>query len=532
MRGWAHSRCLRSQRSLRDTTSRHFSGTAWLRIPRTEHIQVPCASAGHVTVRQVRHLTLRPSQRARLTSSHSLHDIARHPVLTPLIINLPASPAHDLDDVESYLPHFLHRYPSVTIHYRWPMGQKPEAISHRGPSSFSPSTRSGKEGRVSDINGPTAFHWPTPIHDTLAAYDHILKTLSPPPTMASHEHSKVQRRDIYAYGSYIGAGLAASLALTESHSREPMAVRGLLALNGVYNWTTFLPDHPVNTSRLSLIDETLDLGLGGFADALAADAEDLGMLRSLIPKFFQQPANLFDPFASPVLFFHSAGMLVPPGFNERWRPNYPFNAGSSSSSSSSSSSPAVGENIGIDPYDYVYSDPEDPPPPTPFPDSEIDRHADAETNSGSDSDLGASTNPEPDMAPPLRKGYLAFPPRTSTLRIPETLLLHSTPPPLPTIPDTVGSQRLRTTLWKQLKNAENSFGSQAVGLAGLMRRSVNKLELRERMRWGDESADWEGEAVRRIKTVDIGKAQSGRGSFGIGERTQEIATQWLQERVG
>lgn len=472
-------------------------------------------------------MIVQPSQRARLTLSHSLHDIARHSVSTPLIINLPASPAHDLADVESYLPRFLHRYPSATIHYRWPIGRKSEAISPRASSSS--SIRPGEDGRGSGGNGSAASSpWPTPIHDTLAAYDYILETLSPPPTSTSHICSKPPRRDVYAYGSYIGAGLAASLALTESHAREPMAIRGLLALNGVYNWTTFLPDHPVNTNRLSLVNDTLGLGLGGFGDALAAEvaeaaeAEDLGILKSLIPKLFQQPANLFDPFASPVLFFHSAGMLVPPGFNERWRPSYPFDTASSSSS--------PGEDDGINPYDYVYSDPEDPPPPTPYPHSETEPGTDAATNSDSDSDDDASL--EPAVAPPLRKGYLAFPPRTSTLQIPETLLLHSTPPPLPTIPNTVDSQRHRTALWKQLKNAENSFGSQAAGLAGLMRRSINKLELRERLRWSDGSADWEGEAVRRIRTEDVGKAQVRRGKFGIGEIAQQTATQWLEEKLG
>lgn len=444
---------------------------------------------------------------------HSLHDTTRHPVLSPLIINLPPFPVNNITDVDNYLPHFLQPYPSATIHYRWPQ---------RGhPAASSSNQESGDEQHGVSSDAP--LHWPTPIHDTLAGFDFVTRELAPPPDR-TNGHSKLQRRDVYVYGSFLGAGLAASLALTEAHANEPMAVRGLLALNGVYNWTTFLPDHPLNTTRQRLQQE-IGLDLAEFERREDTD-RDLGMLKALLPCLFQQPGNLFDPFASPVLFFHTAGMMVPPSFTERWRPDYLSRTTSSSSSSPSSSSSDSGN---IDPYDYVYSDPEDPPPPTPFPEAETTETIDTE-ETNTDSDASAESSDDPTtmmMAPAPRRGYLAFPPRASSLKIPETLLLHSTAPPLPDVPDTVVGQRRRTAVWKKLRNAENSFASQAMGLAGLMRRSVNKLEVKERVRWDEDLEDPEGEAMRRVETRDIGEEGSGRSA-----EAEEMAKQWLEERLG
>lgn len=427
--------------------------------------------------------------------SCSLHDVSRHSVLAPLIINLPAFPVQDTADVQSYLPRFLQRYPSATIHYRWP--ERGRTISdHESTSAPGDDEQHGS-------NRP--LHWPTPIHDTLAAFDFLTRTLTPPPSTGTYEDFRPQRRDVYVYGSYLGASLAASLSLTESHAHKPMAVRGLLALNGIYNWTTFLPDHSVNTTRLKM---QRDLGLDlSVLEQRDHSGQDLGMLKALLPRLFRQPDNLFDPFASPVLFFHSPGMMVPPSFTERWRPKYP-----------SQQSPTSSSGGAIDPYDYVYSDPEDPPPPTPFPE--------AETHAGS----GAETDSDPDPAtipPPPRKGYFAFPPRASTLRIPEALLLHSTPPPLPDIPASIEGFTRRTAAWKKLKNAENSFASQALGLASLMRRSLKKLKLKESKQWDEDPGDPEAEAARWVETGDIRWDGSGQGA-----EPEDRARQWLEERLG
>lgn len=135
--------------------------------------------------------------------------------------------------------------------------------------------------------------WPAPIHDVLTAYTWIIDNLSPPAD---------ERRDIYVYGSYLGASLATSLALTEAHPGQQMAIRGCIAYNGVYDWTVFLPDHPVN-------DELIE-------PPILHNDPSFQELKRNIRKLFNKPGNLFDPFASSCHFFHTGGLLVPHKFNE------------------------------------------------------------------------------------------------------------------------------------------------------------------------------------------------------------------------
>lgn len=394
--------------------------------------------------------------------------------------------------MESYLPRFLRRFPSATIHYRW--ANSPEA----------------------------SLHWPTPIHDTLFAYDFLIRHLSPPPDEATG--TVLQRRPVYVYGSYLGASLASSLALTESHTHQPVAIRGLLAFNGIFNWTTLLPGHPNNKLML---DEMPDM------DSVDECDKDVRFAKDLMPSHFDQPANLFDPFASPVLLFHTAGMLVPTSFTERSpAPNMSqgFLDAVNQLSAQSSSTPDAD-----DPYDqaYVYSDPEDPPPPSAYEDMETDTEPeDTNTDTGTSSPAGSSSDSlAPSNLKAPRRGYVTFPPRASSLKIPETLLIHTTAPPGPTVPAWVQGQRRRLAMWKRLKAAENNFGTQAIGLAGLMRRSVNLYELRERAKWDIEFTGWETEALRRVQVQDVG-AGAGANGFSLGQRGDEVAARWLASRLG
>lgn len=455
----------------------------------------------------------------------SLHDVLNHPVSTPLVINLPAYPTQDIADVNSYLPSFLRQYPTATIHYRWSRNRDSEAAQPPAPDDHQTDV-------VQPI--PTPLQWPTPVTDILVAYDFLRKALSP----SSEGGGPLQRRDIYVHGSYLGASLAVSLALTETHVHEPVAIRGLSAYNGIYNWTTFLPNHALNRPVLTNM-----FGVEHDHSHNRAD-EDVAPLRHLMPTLFRSPADMFDPFVSPVLFFHTSGLMVPPSFTERWEPLH-------------LSSRFLGARGDIDPYDYVYSDPEDPPPPDLYPEVaemevQLGEDLDASDTSTGSSDINipltdeslsstpsslasattTSTVPKPTANP--RKGYLAFPPRWSNLKIPDTLLLHSTAPPLPSIPSYVVSEYRRVALWKKLKNAENSFGTQALGLGSLMRRSVDKFELKERMRWDEEFGDWNDEAAKRVRIEDTGGGVSCESkTFGFGKEGQaeEIAAQWFEERV-
>lgn len=307
---------------------------------------------------------------------------------------------------------------------------------------------------------PTWLHWPTPIHDTLFGYEWIINNLCP---------SNTQRRDVYVYGSFIGASLAASLALTESHAHQRMAVRGLLAFNGIYNWTTFLPDHPVNKVKTQSIFDT---------PHREAEGTTFHFLKQQIPGLFKSPTNLFDPFASPVLFFHTAGLLVPNSFTDSTVPSSLLRAIDALSGDAHAEEPTV---------ETAFKTP--------------------------------------------RKGYLAFPPRQSSLKIPESLLLHEVPPPISTAGLGFGRRRRsrRVLTAKGEKSGVNNFQTQAEELAGMMRRSINKLELKERMKWDEDFDDWDHEAERRVRTADVGRVE-GVG-FELSEHGQELAVSWLEEKM-
>lgn len=342
------------------------------------------------------------------------------------------------------LPAFLEPYPTAVINYRWPESSPDQNASaaprqaYGGPKAASP------------------LHWPTPLHDTLFGYSWIADNLSPPGS---------GRRDIYVYGSYLGASLAASLALTECYPHQRLAIRGLVAYNGIYNWTMFLPDHPIHKSK----------GLEPLSrEALETPGSMFHYLKQQMPALFRSPANLFDPFASSSLLFHNPGLLIPDDF-------YP-------SSLPSSFQRAVDE-LSLHPLDPDNADSTTPPPSPP------------------------------------RKGYLAFPPRQSTLRIPETLLLHESPPPLPRI---TARRRIRTAK-KGPISGEHNFKMQAMELAGLMRRSVEKLELKERAKWDPDFEDWDDEVHGRVQVTDVGSADA---EAELGTRGQGLVAEWLEGRAG
>ncbi|POS79797.1 hypothetical protein DHEL01_v201802 [Diaporthe helianthi] len=411
-------------------------------------------------------------------------------VSTPLIINLPPFPVRDIDDVESYLPSFLHRFPSATIHYRW--ANSPETRAHQ----LGDETSATEAESADLLSRSTPLHWPTPINDTLFAYDFLIRHLSPPlnPTTGT----VLRRRSVYVFGSYLGASLASSLALTESHTHKPVAIRGLLAFNGIFNWTTLLPDHP---HKKLMQYEPPDM------DILYDNDKDIGFAKGLMPSHFDQPANLFDPFASPVLFFHTAGMLVPTSFTERSpTPNRSQDLLDPVDQFPSQGSSTLSADVPQE-MDDVYSDWEDPPPPMAYEDIERDTGTeDRKTNTSSSADSQAPTSPK---FP--RRGYVVFPPRASSLKIPETLLMH-------TNPAAPGA-------------AENSFATQALGLAMLMRRSINLHELKERARWDFEFTGWETEALRRVQVQDVG-TKAAAGAHGLGRRGEEIAARWLTSKLG
>ncbi|KAG5999918.1 hypothetical protein E4U43_001797 [Claviceps pusilla] len=352
-----------------------------------------------------------------------MHDASS--LTDPLLVHLPPFPGQD---IVPQLPPFLHDLPVASIKYRW--------SPYSDPSS--------------NVNASTPLHWPTPVHDASFAMAWLLKNLSPPGT---------SRRDIYVYGSYLGASLATSLALTESHSHARFGVRGLIAYNGIFNWTMFLPDHRVN-------------GLWGRAKEPRLPStpfkdSHLHKIHENVPALFHKPDNLFDPFASPSLFFHCPGLVLPESF------------------SMTEEDAALNDNI------------------------------------TSDENMASTLVKAPRMS------HLVFPPRHTTLKIPDTLIVYESGPP-PAVGNADGKSSAKTTR-RRTKSDGHSFRSQARELVGLMRRSVDMVELKERVKWdGPDIDSWAEEATRRVQMVDAGPDT---GNMEPSDAAREIISSWIGDRV-
>ncbi|KAI0839787.1 hypothetical protein F5Y06DRAFT_264609 [Hypoxylon sp. FL0890] len=367
-----------------------------------------------------------------------LHNIAKVSSPDPLLIYLPPY-STAFTEKPAQLPRFLQRQPTAVINYRW-AGFNPFGAEDL-PSSES-------DEQLEEYERPH-LSWPAPIHDTARAYDWIVENFGP---------STYMRRDVYVFGSYLGASLATSLALTENHPHVRMAIRGVVAYNGIYNWTMFLPDHPINKEPELRSMSIFEKILAQPRDPVFQD------MKQHIEALFEKPGNLFDPFASSCLFFHTPGLYVPPAFD------------------ASALAPAT-----------------------------------------SLLDLPTDTKDTAQLFMPTespRKSPLLFPPRSSTLKIPEALLLHSTLPPLP--------PSLHRRRQRRKKNLGNSFRTQAEELAGVMRRSIDKVELKERFKWDDDFDSWEDEAARRVQVRDAGLDT---GDYGLGARGEELAAAWLEDHI-
>ena len=130
--------------------------------------------------------------------------------------------------------------------------------------------------------------YPQPIHDVLAGYDWVKEHL-----LAKCAISRAGRPQhvgrIGVCGELIGGGLATMLALTECRIGEA-GITAAAVSNPVVDW--------------SGVD-------GEDRGVTVSDTDMAGRLETLRGLLFQKPGHYFDPFASPSLFFRSAGKDVP-----------------------------------------------------------------------------------------------------------------------------------------------------------------------------------------------------------------------------
>ncbi|KAI1631716.1 hypothetical protein F4809DRAFT_630992 [Biscogniauxia mediterranea] len=191
-------------------------------------------------------------------------------------------------------PSFCWDYPTAVINYRW---------SNFSPFRFPDTTSTSASKPFED----TSLAWPTPLQDVFRAYSWI----------RSYLHSlELAQMDIFVYGSYLGASLATSLALTECYPRKPVSVRGCIAYNGIYDWTTSLYDNPNNKTWVYKVmpGRRRKRVVKHLLPTPSRDA-DYHLMERSTKKLFGQPQHLFDPFASSCLFFRYPGLLVPPDFD-------------------------------------------------------------------------------------------------------------------------------------------------------------------------------------------------------------------------
>ncbi|EGZ68128.1 hypothetical protein NEUTE2DRAFT_74478 [Neurospora tetrasperma FGSC 2509] len=499
----------------RQTSHERFYSSSPPFEPSIERYTVPCASSGEITVRW-----------------SGLYDDRPQPKLKPKIAE------SDFDD-EGYQ-------------------------SRETPNSKEEEGRPEEEEEDISI---TPFHWPTPIHDVLFGYSWITQNLQP---------RYPQRKDVYICGSYLGASLAAGLALTESYPHARMAVRGLLAYNGIYDWTTFLPDHPIHRPKgddrilieeqLHKLNRDLDKDAGP-----AATSPIIAHYQRRLEDLFGSPSGLFDSFASACLFFHTAGLFVPTTFDEKYVPEWlyppppgPLITGAGAVASGISSGDInVPADVHSEPHDPLTSPstppPHQPPPPLPAsqnptddldPDnSEHSEHYRMHMSMVNDAEGEPDEVAAEDMLQQTlkveilpgkfpRKSYVHFPPRHSMLKLPDTLLLYETPSAeLPFKCDAlakIGSEGGKDGVVDAAARNRNQKGLSGTQKQKKIKQEEEKEEDQGEKREEDDSAQGEAEGKKksrpRLKTRKHRKPPvaitAGENSF----RTQAYELALLMQR--
>jgi hypothetical protein len=402
------------------------------------------------------------------------------------------------------------------MNYRWnvPSSSSPSL----SPSSSTAYPTPSPSPKLLYTHPSFATHpFPTPLHDTLNAYNYILSSLlpnysaNPPPSNSSPETSvtfarrtlygttpitKITQRPILIYGSFLGGTLATSLALTESFASKqlPTRIAGLISANGIYDWTDISTSIPPALSNHQVQESE-----AGLPWERGWDSQTLYALRE---KLFSNPASTFDSFASPALFFRTAGIAVP----KTW---------SSAEAESSSPEPVLASSIST------------PPQPSTAPSSpqvahdEAIFHPTSDPSLVTDADLDLAFESENAMGKGRyggelelevsRRAHLKYPPKDSGLKIPRSLFLYYTPPNTPAANGKEGEEK---------HGEEVTAKGQAEEMVKLMRRSVLVHEFKERVLW-DEELDPHSAADERIAIAALSSASS--------LEEDRVVREWIEE---
>ena len=173
------------------------------------------------------------------------------------------------------------------------------------------------------------YRFPIAIHDTLAAYDWIVENLTvPSSSLAASSEPRYRYTPptsrIAVCGELVGGGLATMLALTECQMGRPSVVAA--AVNcPTLDWTFGLDGPAPDSPSENVVDEEggpppssrpkgrpakmrLPSSWSRYSSHPRLSATDMSNTRQ---RCFDKPASYFDPFASPLLFFRTAGVELP-----------------------------------------------------------------------------------------------------------------------------------------------------------------------------------------------------------------------------
>ncbi|KAJ5495769.1 hypothetical protein N7539_000885 [Penicillium diatomitis] len=193
--------------------------------------------------------------------------------------------------------------------------QDQASLSYQASSEIDTDTCSSVHSANKMIQ-PSFFQYPTPIHDTLSAFDWIQTHLSP--------------AQLCIYGSHIGGSLALMLSLTEAQSIKAVATH-----MPVCDWTSLdtycTTQQPDSAETHAEVGTSIDSHAESHrikrdsstkrtkktkSHSAAVTPTDLVPLLKARRLLFSSPERCFDAFASPVLFLRSAGRDVPRVFPE------------------------------------------------------------------------------------------------------------------------------------------------------------------------------------------------------------------------
>jgi hypothetical protein len=304
------------------------------------------------------------------------------------------------------------------------------------------------------------------------------------------------------YGSYLGGTLATSLELTESFASKnlPTRIAGLISKNGIYDWTGIATNPPPLPNPSTLTDTPFEPE----SEFLENGTWDSKILYTLREKLFREPGGAFDSFASPSLFFRTAGIAVPKTWPQSSSEptTSPTPTAPSPTATSTSSSPLINHLE----EDIFYPTPD----PSLVTDIDVTEFSNRRGRDGGELELEVS-----------RKAHLKYPPKDSGLKIPRSLFLYSV-----TQASTSSSTASQSTAGNE-GEGDITPQSQAEEITKLMRRSLMLHEFKDRRMW-DEDLDPSAAAEERVQLSPI-------PTFAVSEEEEEVeartVVEWLNETV-